>query len=170
MVHITSLVMEKTQFNHFPIISLWELSVAMATKPRDRLAKLLAILKCPSPSNICIKLESHYFTSSGGVVIFFFSSMMLPWQLNKMATDHQRHKLGRHQLIITAKHKSLTSMVMEKILPFFHSKSIGAFCCCGNQTKRQITIILANLNCLNPSNICTKLDSYSFSGFKGVVT
>ena len=29
--------MEKTQFNHFPIISLWEFSVAMATKPQDRL-------------------------------------------------------------------------------------------------------------------------------------
>ena len=29
MVHITSLVMEKMQFNYFPIRSLWELSVAM---------------------------------------------------------------------------------------------------------------------------------------------
>ena len=28
MVHITSLVMEKMQFNNFPIINLWELSVA----------------------------------------------------------------------------------------------------------------------------------------------
>ena len=36
MVHITLLVMEKMQLNHFPIISLWELSVAMATKPKDR--------------------------------------------------------------------------------------------------------------------------------------
>ena len=36
MAHITSLVIEKVQFNHFPIISLWELSVVMATKPRDR--------------------------------------------------------------------------------------------------------------------------------------
>ena len=36
MVHITTVVMEKVQFNHFPIISLWELSVAMATKPRGR--------------------------------------------------------------------------------------------------------------------------------------
>ena len=37
-VHMTSLVMEKMQFNHFLIISLWEFSVAMATKPRGRLA------------------------------------------------------------------------------------------------------------------------------------
>ena len=29
---------EEKQFNNFPIISLWELSVAKATKPRDRLA------------------------------------------------------------------------------------------------------------------------------------
>ena len=28
--------MEKMQFNHLPIISLWNLSVAMATKPRGR--------------------------------------------------------------------------------------------------------------------------------------
>ena len=28
--------MEKMQLNQFPIISLWELSVAMATKPRDK--------------------------------------------------------------------------------------------------------------------------------------
>ena len=36
MVHITFLVMEKMQYNHFPIISLLELSVAMETKPRAR--------------------------------------------------------------------------------------------------------------------------------------
>ena len=29
--------MEKMQFNHFPIISQWELSVAMATKQKDSL-------------------------------------------------------------------------------------------------------------------------------------
>ena len=33
-----SMFMEKMQFNHFLIISLWEFSVAMATKLRDRLA------------------------------------------------------------------------------------------------------------------------------------
>ena len=32
MARINSLVMEKVQFNHFPSISLWELSVAMANK------------------------------------------------------------------------------------------------------------------------------------------
>ena len=36
MDHITSLVMEQLQFNHFYIIGLWELSVAMATKPTSR--------------------------------------------------------------------------------------------------------------------------------------
>ena len=46
---------------------------------------------------------------------------------------------------------------------------MGAFCCHGNQTKRQITIILAILNFPHPSNICTKLESYCFSGLEGVV-
>ena len=31
MAQITSLVMEKVQFNRFPIISLWDISAAMAT-------------------------------------------------------------------------------------------------------------------------------------------
>ena len=35
MVHINSLVMKRVLFNPFPIISLWELSVAMATKQAD---------------------------------------------------------------------------------------------------------------------------------------
>ena len=34
-----SLVMKKMQFKHFSIISLWELSVAMSTKPRGRSPK-----------------------------------------------------------------------------------------------------------------------------------
>ena len=33
---IMSLVMEKMQFNHICIVSLWELSVAMATELRGR--------------------------------------------------------------------------------------------------------------------------------------
>ena len=34
---------------------------------------------------------------------------------------------------------------------------MGTFCGHGNQTERQITIILAILNCPYPSNICTRL-------------
>ena len=45
---------------------------------------------------------------------------------------------------------------------------MGAYCCHGNQTKRQITINLGIFNCPYPSNICTKLEAYCFSGF-GVV-
>ena len=45
---------------------------------------------------------------------------------------------------------------------------MGAFCCHGTQTKRQITTILAIPNCPYPSNICTKLESYCLSGFEGV--
>ena len=44
---------------------------------------------------------------------------------------------------------------------------MGAFCCHDNQTKRQIIIILAILNCPYPSNICTEFVSYCFSGFGG---
>ena len=35
MVHITSLLMKKMQFNHFAIVNLWELSVAMANQDAD---------------------------------------------------------------------------------------------------------------------------------------
>ena len=40
MVHIATLVMEKMQFDHFLIISLWKYSVTMATIPRSRLADI----------------------------------------------------------------------------------------------------------------------------------
>ena len=46
---------------------------------------------------------------------------------------------------------------------------MGVFCCHGNQTKRQTTIILAILNCPYPSNFCTKLESYCFSGFDWLI-
>ena len=65
MVHITSVVIEKKQFNHFPIISLWELSVAMATNHHN-----FSILNCPYSSNICTKLESYCFSGIEGVVIW----------------------------------------------------------------------------------------------------
>ena len=42
---------------------------------------------------------------------------------------------------------------------------MGVFCCHGNQTKRQISRLLAILNCPYQFNICTKLQSYCFSGF-----
>ena len=64
----------------------------------------------------------------------------------------------------------ITSLVMKKMqFNQFPIMSMGAFCCHGNQTKKQITIILAILNCPYPSHICTKLESYCFSCFEGVV-
>ena len=60
----------------------------------------------------------------------------------------------------------ITSMVMEKMQ---HHKSMGVFCCHGNQTKRQTGRLLAIFNCPYPFNICTKLESYCFSGFGEVV-
>ena len=44
-----------------------------------------------------------------------------------------------------------------------------ALSCHGNQTKRQITIILAIFKGPNPSNILTKLGTNHFNGFGGVV-
>ena len=38
---------------------------------------------------------------------------------------------------------------------------MGAFCCYGNQTKRQLTIILAILNCSYPRNIFTIASVFS---------
>ena len=82
------------QFNNFVIISPWEFSVAMASKPRGRLADFLLFSIALYPFNICTKLESSFFSGFGGEV-FFFLNLMLPWKPNKMATDHETHKLGR---------------------------------------------------------------------------
>ena len=43
------------------------------------------------------------------------------------------------------------------------------FCCHGNQTKKQIGRLITIFNCPYPFNICTKLESYCFSGFGRVV-
>ena len=52
MVHITSHVTEKMQFNDFPIISQWDLLVAIANKQNKQITIILAIFKSPNPSNI----------------------------------------------------------------------------------------------------------------------
>ena len=103
---------------------------------------------------------------------FFFFNLMLQWQPNKMATGHQTQKLGRQsfndhncQIWFT----SLQWLWRKCNLIIFPLYVFGSFCCHGNQTKRQNTIILAILNCPYPSNICTKLESNCFSGFEGVV-
>ena len=57
----------------------------------------------------------------------------------------------------------------KAISPFSHYKSMGVFCCRGNQTKRQICRFLAVFNCPYPYNICTNLEFYCFSGFGEVV-
>ena len=71
-----------------------------------------------------------------------------------------KYWVDNHQMIITAKYDShhFTGYGQNAILPFSHI-SMRAFCCHSNQTKRQITINLAILNCPYPSNICTKLES-----------
>ena len=100
MAHITSLVIEKVQFNHFLIKSLWKLSVAMATKLRDRSPNFLLFGIVLSqaifmPIVLLLQwfwrschLKTHFF-------FFFFLNLMLTWQPNKIATGHQTYKLGR---------------------------------------------------------------------------
>ena len=46
---------------------------------------------------------------------------------------------------------------------------MGAFCCHGNQTKGQITIILAIFKSPYQSTILTKLGTNRINGFGGVV-
>ena len=105
MAQITSLVMKKVQFNHFPIIrsfllpwqpnqdadrqkfGYFELSYAM-----QHLYQIVVLLLL-------------WFWRSSHLFIIFFLNLMLPWQPNKMATGHQTHKLVAH----------ITSLVMEKL-------------------------------------------------------
>ena len=97
---------------------------------------------------------------------------MLSWQPNKIITGHKTHKLGRQpsndhncQIWFT-----LLQWLWRKCnLTIFLCKSMGVFCCLGNQTKRQIGRLLAIFSCPYPFNICTKLESYYFSGFGDVV-
>ena len=53
------------------------------------------------------------------------------------------------------------------ISPFFHYKSMGAFCCHGNQTKSQITIILAIFKPPYQSNILNEFGANHINGFGG---
>ena len=98
----------------------------------------------------------------------------LPWQAKKKKKKKKKkwalvmkhiNWVGNHQAIITAKYGSHHFTGMEKMQfnHFPHYKSMGAFCCHGNQTKRQITVILAILHCPNTSNICTNSESYCIS-------
>ena len=92
-------------------------------------------------------------------------NLMLPWQPNKMAAGHQTQKLGRQSSNMV----HVTSVVMEK-MQFNHFPIISlSFCCHGNQTKSQITIILAILKSPNQRNILTKLGTNLINGFGGVV-
>ena len=97
---------------------------------------------------------------------------MFPWKPTKwpLVMKHTNW-VDNHQMFITAKYGAhhFTGYEENAIKPFFQYKSKGAFCWYGNQTKRQITVSLSILNYPYPSNICTKLESYCFSGFQGDV-
>ena len=85
-----------------------------------------------------------------------------------MATGHEIHKLGRHHNCQYGSHH-FTGMEKMQFNHFPYYKSMGALCCHGNQTKRQINKILAIFKGPQPSNILTKLGTNCFNGFGGVV-
>ena len=80
---------------------------------------------------------------------FLFSNLMLLWQPKKKWPLVIKHTnwVDNHLMIITAKYglHHFSDYGENAVEPFSHYKSMGAFCCHGNQTKSKITIILAVL-------------------------
>ena len=97
--------MEKMQFNYFLIISIWKFSVAMATKPRGRLADLQLFSTGPTQLIFVPNSPTASVFFLRVVIIIVFFNLMLPWKPNKMATKCTNWE-GNHQMIITAKYDS----------------------------------------------------------------
>ena len=70
MVYITSLIMEKKQFNHFPIIKSMGAFCCHGNQTKEQITIILAIFKGPNPSNILTKVGTNPFNGIGGVVIW----------------------------------------------------------------------------------------------------
>ena len=87
MVHINSLVMEKIQLNHLPIVSLWELSVAMAIN-QEADPHYFSYFELPLPEQHLYQIRVILLQCFEGVPFFFFLNLMLAWQLNKEADHH----------------------------------------------------------------------------------
>ena len=126
--------------------------------------KILAFLDCPHPSNICTKLESYccHLKSS-----FFKIKCCHDNQTKWPLVIKHINWVDKHQMIITAKYGShhFSGYGENAVEPFSHYKSMGAFCCHGNQTKSQITIILAIFKSPYQSNILTILGTNRIRGF-----
>ena len=89
------------QFNHFPIINQWKLSVAMPTKPRDYFSYL--------PCNFCTKLESYYQSGFEVVVCkqsFFKIECCRGNQTKWPRVIKHINWVDNHKKIITAKYGS----------------------------------------------------------------
>ena len=101
MVHITSVVMEKMQFNHFSIKSLWELSVAnFGNQTKSQFTIILAFFKSPYQSNILTKLGRNPIN---GVL--------------KVLTDGQIHRrTDDRQKVITIAHPEHSSGELKRII------------------------------------------------------
>ena len=95
---------------------------------------------------------------------------MLPWQPNKMATGHITNKMGRQSSDDHNCQIRFTSLQwLRRIKQFSHYKSMGAFSGHGNQTKSQITIILAIFKSPYQNSSLTKLGTNRINVFGGVV-
>ena len=158
MVHIHSLVVKKMQFN-----SLWEFVLPwQSNQEADHHNCKYFELSLPEQHLCKNRVMLHqWFWRSRHLENSFFLNLISLWQPNKMATDHETHTLDRESSNDRNCHIWFTSLhwLWSKYnLTIFHYKFMGAFCCHGNQTKRQITVILAILNWPYQSNICTKLE------------
>ena len=90
MIHISSLVMKKMQFNHFLIISLWSfLLPRQENQEADH-----HNFSCPYSSNIHTKLVILLQWLWRSIILkFLFQNLMLSWQPNKMVIGNKTHKL-----------------------------------------------------------------------------
>ena len=90
------LVMEKRQLNHYPIISQWELSVAMVTKPRDR-SPQFQLIELPLPKQHLYQIRVillQWFWRSCHLKIPFLK-INVAMATNKMAAGRKTYKLSR---------------------------------------------------------------------------
>ena len=95
MIHITSLLMETLQFNHFPIISLWEFPVANQGAQPHNFSFFELSLPKQHLYKIRVILLQWFWRSWHLKKSFFFLNLMSPWQPNKMAIRHKTHTLGK---------------------------------------------------------------------------
>ena len=108
MVHITSLVIEYMPFNNFPI-NYGETFCCHGNQTKRYIGKLLAILNCPYPRNICtnfrVTLLQWFWRLSFKQFLFLiycYHGNQTKWPL----LIKHRNWVDIHQMIISAKYGS----------------------------------------------------------------